>query len=132
MTERDRDEAIAREAGDLAGFFEAARAAEPAPPMAFLNAVLADAASVAADRTSAEQPLQRRSPSRAEASGWLRPLGGWIGATALAGCAAIGFVAGTLGTGADLAAMVLPPEGASLDLASESVTLFFDLDAAEG
>lgn len=136
MTERDADRAdlragIAREEGDLAVFFEAARASEAAPPLAFLNAVLADAADVAADRAPVLQPERQPRP-RAWPERWFRPVGGWVGAAALAGCAAVGFVAGTLGTGADLAAMVLTPEAGGLDLASESVTLFFDLDATEG
>jgi hypothetical protein len=136
MTERDGDKAdprggIAREEGDLAAFFEAARALEPTPSQAFVNAVLADAAGVAADRAPLPQPDRQPWP-RAWQERWLRPIGGWIGAAALAGCAAVGFVAGTLGTGADLAAVVLAPEAGGLDLASESVTLFFDLDATEG
>jgi len=134
MTHRDRNatpeaDAIARDEGELAAFFEAARASEPAPPIAFLNAVLADAATVAAERAPA--PPQPR-PSRTDAAPWLRPFGGWIGAAALAGCAAAGFVAGTLGTGSELAAMVLASEASGFDSDSESVLLFFDLDAAEG
>lgn len=129
----DRRAVLAREEGDLAAFFDAARAAEPAARVAFLDAVLADAAAVAEARAPAlpVAPARQRR-ARSDRGAWLRPLGGWIGATALAGCAALGFVAGALGTGAGITDRLLAAEAAPLDLAAESVTLFFDLDAVEG
>ncbi len=111
--------------GDLAAFFEAERAriARDLPP-GFLDATLRDAAAVTASRRSAPPPH----------TGWrtfLGQLGGWAGATALAGCLAAGFYIGTLEAGAEAATRLLGTDGAAFDAPLADVDAFFDLAASE-
>lgn len=119
--------------GELAPFFEAARAAAPTPTPAFLDAILADAARVAAERLPSGRaaPARRRAP-RVDLFEWLRPIGGPIGAAALAACVALGFVAGQVGTGAAILDGVLVTDDLGFDPAAETATLLLDLGGAEG
>jgi hypothetical protein len=126
MAEKDEeDPSMTRDAPDdaeLAAFFAAARADEPAPRLALLNAVLADAAAASAARARAAPERRRRWGGL---SAVLAPIGGWRGATALATCVAIGFGAGLLG-GDDVGAAVWG------DTEADPVGAFFDLVSAEG
>jgi hypothetical protein len=112
------------EAGELAAFFAAARTDAAPPPTGLLDAVLADAAEVAAARARPARPRRRRWSG---AGGFLAPIGGWGAAAALGACVALGFGAGLLG-GGDAGAAALWDAGAPAD----PVEAFFDLAAAEG
>ncbi len=126
--DEDASAALRREEGPLHAFFDAARAEDTAPSPAFLAAVLADA-----DRLRPRPPAARprHSPAVALAS-FLRPVGGWAAATALAACLAAGFFAGALGAGSEFAAQTLWPDVASLDAPAVDPADFFDLGATEG
>lgn len=133
MTKSDEGAAIRlaglrAEEGDLAYFFDAARAAPIEPPPALLRAILADAAAVA----GAPAPRARRIPLAERLDALLRPLGGWAGASALAGCLALGLWAGALGTGADMLGGALWADVVTLDNAVDGVDGFFDLAMTEG
>lgn len=117
---------LRREEGDLAAFFDAARAEPRDPPDALLDRILADANVVQPSRTVRRR---RRWP---DFDAFLKPLGGWGAAAALAGCLAAGFLAGASGAGADLAADAIWPDYVSLDAAAEGVDGFFELTPAEG
>ncbi len=83
---------------DLDAFFKAAKEQEPEVPMHFLEAVVADAAQVSTARMIAmPAPAGRK---RWRLSELLEPIGGRIGAGALAACAVFGVSAGYAGTSA--------------------------------
>jgi hypothetical protein len=88
-----------RGAPGLDAYFAAARARTPEPPVALLDAVLADAADALTDRR--EETRLGVLPARTRLSdglrGMLTVLGGWKAATAMALCAAIGFGVGVSG-----------------------------------
>jgi hypothetical protein len=112
----------------LEPFFHEAKTAEPAPRNAFLNAIFADAAEVSEAR---RMPQLRRQPSLwNRMSSVLDGLGGWRGATALAGSAALGFWIGT----SDLTEIdaYLGLSSSTIESADGPVMAFFDLASAEG
>ena len=122
--------ALRREEDALAAFFDAARAEPRTPPAALLEAILADARRTAA---GAGAPAASPAPAGAgpDLGALLRPLGGWGAATALAGCLALGLVAGSLGAGEDLAAETLWSDPVAA-LSADGIDGFFDLGATEG
>ncbi len=126
---RARRDALRREEGPLAAFFDAARA-EPTPlPDALLARILADADAV---RPPPPARPARRRPAWPGLAALLRPIAGRGAAAALAGCLAVGFLAGSLGAGTDLAADAIWPDYVSIGAVAEGVDGFFDLSAAEG
>ena len=112
---RPADEAATDEAF-LARWFAAARDDDPAPPPALLNAILADAADVAAARADAVAPPARRGWRR---PAFLAPIGGWGGLATLGACAVLGFWLGIAGN--------LALDGTSLT--TSAATLASDDDA---
>lgn len=126
---RARRAAIRSEEGDLAAFFDAARAEPSDVPEALLARILADADAV---RPLVAAPPRRRRPAWPDLAALLRPLGGWGAAAALAGCLAMGFLAGSIGAGTDLATDAIWPDYVSIEAAADGVDGFFDLTAAEG
>jgi hypothetical protein len=129
MADRDR-EAMQRDAeaeAALVPFLGAVRADEPAPPVALLNAILADAAAVSAERRQVTAPA-RAARSLPRLRAWLEPIGGWRGAAALGLCAALGFWVGLSGGVAIDGTTVW---AGSTD-GTDPVAAFFDLAAAEG
>lgn len=126
--------AAARQAAEdaaLAACFDAARAEPQTLPDGFLTAVLKDAASVQAQRS-------RVGTQAAVRRGWpdigalLRPFGGWSVATGLAGCFALGLVAGQADPVARVVAATIWSDAAALDGLATGVDGFFDLAASEG
>ncbi|TPE50245.1 hypothetical protein [Amaricoccus solimangrovi] len=131
MTEGKTDPGAAtpRDPADLLEtYFNAERRAEEPPSAAFLSAVLADAAEVAAARAEVAAPV-----SRPGAGSLWRALpallGGWRGGAALTACALAGFLIGASGY-----------SGLSTDLggaaettasASDGVSGFYDLAALD-
>lgn len=81
---------------DLEAFFKAARETEPEIPARFYQAVLADAATVAAARAPVPQRPRRGIVSALRSL--LEPVGGWIGAGALTACAVFGLSLGYSGS----------------------------------
>ena len=111
-------------------FFDEAKAEEPAPRSAFLSAILADAAVVSETRCrSASRPEPAPSLWH-RMSSMLDGLGGWTGATALAGSAALGFWIGT----SDLTDIdaYLGFGSSTIESRDSPVTAFFDLASVEG
>ena len=126
--------AAARQAAEdaaLAACFEAARGEPQALPDGFLAAVLEDAARVQAQRS-------RPRPAAAAPDGWswlgglLRPFGGWPVATGLAGCLAVGLMAGQTDPVARIVASTLWSDAVALEGLATGVDGFFDLAASEG
>jgi hypothetical protein len=131
MADEDRkDRAMTRddeETEALAPFIAAARAEEPVPRIALLNAILADAADVSAARWTTDIA---RAPDRwTRLRALLEPVGGWRGAAALGLCAALGFWIGMSDEVAIEGTTVWA--GAAAEAGADPVTAFFDLAAAE-
>lgn len=116
----------------LEDFFAAARQAAPEPSVPLLNAILADAAEVAAETKAAAPPgladRRRAAGMRSPRGGFLGIFGGWRAAAVLILCGAIGFTAGATGT-VGLAGEIL--WGAETDTITD-VTEVFDLALAGG
>lgn len=121
--------ALRREEADLAVFFDAERAASEEMSAAFVETVVADALAISGSRLKIAPRRPRRLLARAPL---LRPLGGWIGAAAIAGCAALGFWAGAVGTGTDLMAATFWTDIASIDAQADGVAGFYELADTEG
>jgi hypothetical protein len=121
--------------GALGAFFDAARAAPVIPPVTLTAAILADAEALLPRSAAPQRPP---SPPPQQHGLWrrigalARPIGGWGGMAALAGCLALGFWVGASGPGADIAAAALWTEAAAADAAVDSVDGFFDLASGEG
>lgn len=130
---RDKDLPTADERM-LEPWFAAAREEPADPPLALLSAILADAASVSAERQ--ETTLDRRPTDRGEAVDRrvFDIVGGWKGLGALAACAAVGFWMGLAGqvtiengtvwSGSSSVAADATPD--------DPVGAFYDLAMAEG
>lgn len=117
----------------LAPFFAAARRdAPPAPDVALMNRILADAAQITAARVPAEKPAP---PARDGLAARLRrlfaPLGGLPAAAALGVCAMLGLTTGMLGA-ADAGTAALWSLAQSDDEAAAAVLAFYDLESPEG
>jgi hypothetical protein len=126
MAERDHPVTRDEEAeAALAPFLAAARAEDAPPRVALLNAILADAAAVSAERQPA--PAVARPGRRFRLPALLEPIGGWRGVAALGLCAALGFWLGV---------SEVTIEGTTVWAGTadttDPVAAFFDLAAAEG
>jgi hypothetical protein len=123
-SENDADDAA------LAPFFAAAQADAPELPTRLLNAMLADAADVAAVRP-------RPAPAAPPTPWWRRirpfePIGGWRGLAALGACAALGFWIGIAGGVTVEGGTVWAGSGSTVsEVATDPVGEFFDLASAE-
>jgi hypothetical protein len=119
MTRDAEDEAA------LAPFLTAARGEDVVPRITLLNAILADAAAVSAERRPVPAPARPERRFRLRAL--LEPIGGWRGAAALGLCAALGFWLGLSEIAIDGATV-----WAGAPDTTDPVAAFFDLAAAEG
>ncbi len=122
--------ALRAEEGALAAFFDAARAETPPLPEALVAAVLADAARAAAP--APPRPARARRGARPGLAALLGPLGGWPGATALAGCLAAGLVAGASQPVSDFVGTALWSDALAVEDVAAGVEGFFDLQETEG
>jgi hypothetical protein len=120
---------LRREEAELAEFFDAERATPASISAVFLEAVVADAMAMNVSRAKTLPPRPSRRHGLAAV---LRPLGGWLGATAIAGCAALGFWAGAIGTGSGLMAETLWSDFATIDAQADGVAGFYELGEGEG
>jgi hypothetical protein len=125
MSERDP-----AQPDSLETFFAAAKAETPTPRPQLIEAIVADAARVQVARATAAPHRPVRRDRLAGLRTVFAGIGGWRAATALAGCALIGLVAGLSG-GAELGDAYLWTT-ATGDGSVASVEAFFDLATAEG
>lgn len=128
----DRDHA---DAASLEAFFAAARKETVAPRLELMNAILADAAGLDAERAAAAPRVSRAAPKPKDLgvrlAGLFAGLGGWRVAAALIVCTAIGFGAGLSGS-VSLSNDFGIYDTASYDDTATGVTALYDLALAEG
>ena len=119
--------------GALAAFFDARRAEADVPSARFIETVFADAlAARPAPAPALTVRVRDRDRPFAPISAFLQPFGGWGAAAGLAGCLALGFLAGSLGAGSDLAASALWPDLLPVEAGAVALDDFFDLTVTEG